>query len=679
MKKMLRFVPVQLTLYLVIGILLASHYSFQSKILGFVLLFFIVCLALVYFISNRINRINYLFSLVVFILMVLIGTASITYKDQVNKSTHYSNQLTELDSVHVSLMLIQKVLKPNTFYFKYEAEVLELNSKKVTGKIVLNIQRDSVRKELKVDDLLLVKNSFQAIPLPKNPFGFNYSKYLKNQQIYHQLTVYNSQFFKKVGKGKTIGGIAASFREIINISLLKYGFKDKELAVINALLLGQRQTVSKDLLADYSKAGAIHILAVSGLHIGIILLILSFLFKPIEYLKNGKIYVSILIIVLLWVYAVIAGLSPSVVRSVTMFSAVTVGMYANKPTNIFNTLFISMFFLLLIHPFYLFEIGFQLSYLAVFSIVWLQPKFATFWKPKFWVVNKFWQLFTVSLAAQIGVAPLSIFYFKQFPGLFFVSNLVIIPFLGLLLVLGFLVIALALAAILPKIIADVYQFVISLVNNFVSWVASHEGFILDDLSISFSILIVWYGAIVVLFKWFEKKIFYRLVLFLISIIIISSSLIFEKYTVETLNEFVVFHQNKKSVIGVRNGKRFIVHTQDTLLKNSSFIKDYSLARKLTKPKFKTSTPNFFKFNNNEILIVDSTAIFKFTSIKPTIILLKNSPRINLDRLIGFHNPKLIIADGSNYKSYLKRWKTTCLEKKTPFYETSKKGAFILSN
>ena len=128
------------------------------------------------------------------------------------------------------------------------------------------------------------------------------------------------------------------------------------MAVVNALLLGQRQTISKDLIESYSDAGAIHILAVSGLHIGIILLILMFLFKPLHYLKHGKVLASILIICLLWVYAIIAGLSPSVVRAVTMFTAIAIGMHLNKPSNIYNTLVISMFFLLLFNPYYLFEV-----------------------------------------------------------------------------------------------------------------------------------------------------------------------------------------------------------------------------------------------------------------------------------------------------------------------------------
>ncbi|MDV7187663.1 ComEC/Rec2 family competence protein [Lutibacter sp. TH_r2] len=675
---MLRFIPVQLTLYLIIGILFATYYSVEPEIIGVVSLFFVVCLALVYVVSTRLNRIGFVFSILVFIVVTLIGAASIIYKTQTNKTNHYTKQLTVLDSVNVSTLLIRKELKSNDFYFKYKAEIQELNSKKVTGKVLLNIQKDSINSNLKVDDLILVKNVFKTIPLPKNPFGFNYKKYLENQQIFHQITVYNNQHFKKVGKRKTIISIAAVFRENINNSLIKNGFKNEELAVINALLLGQRQTVSKDLLTDYSKAGAIHILAVSGLHIGIILLILSFILKPLELFKNGKIFISIAIIILLWMYAVVAGLSPSVVRAVTMFSALTIGIYANKPTNIYNTLFISMFFLLLIHPFYLFEVGFQLSYLAVFSIVWLQPKFASVWQPKIWIINKLWQLLTVSLAAQIGVAPLSIFYFNQFPGLFFVSNLVIIPFLGFLLVAGFLVIALALVDLLPKVIAEAYQFIIGLLNYFVGWVASHEEFILDSLSISFSILILWYVSFLLLFKWIEKKLFYRFTLFLTSLLLISTVLIFEKYNVETSSQFIVFHKNKESVIGLKNGNSFKIYSNDSIFNNRGFIRDYSLKNRFNKSEFIKSNVNYFNFNNEEILVVDSLLLFEFNSINPTIILLQNSPKINLERLINTYKPKLIVADGSNYKSSIFNWSKTCIKKKTPFYDTSQKGAFILN-
>lgn len=161
------------------------------------------------------------------------------------------------------------------------------------------------------------------------------------------------------------------------------------MAVIKALLLGQRQDISKGLLTDYQNAGAIHILAVSGLHVGILLLILTFILRPIDRFKNGKYIKAIGIIVFLWMFAFIAGLSASVVRAVTMFSFIAIGQSFQKKTLIEFSLITSMLFLLLVKPMFLFDVGFQLSYLAVFGIIWVQPKLDSLYVPKYYLDKKY--------------------------------------------------------------------------------------------------------------------------------------------------------------------------------------------------------------------------------------------------------------------------------------------------
>ena len=430
MIKFLKFVPVQLTIFLILGILIGSWVSFQPIHLIWIFCFLILLLILSYFRADKQFQHTIVFTLLVFSISFFIGVSSITYKSQLNSKLHYTNNSEFTTNNPISVFIkIQKVLKSTTYYNKYEAAVLQLNNQKVIGRVLVTVQRDSIENQLKVDDNLVVKTQFKNINVPLNPYSFNYKKYLQNQQIHHQIQLNWRQLKILPKNNKTIKGFASNFRNKIDEKLKNNGFKNDELAVINALLLGQRNSITSELLVSYAGAGAVHILAVSGLHIGIILLLLTFMFKPFHYFKNGKIVVTILIIIILWMYAIIAGLSASVVRAVSMFTAVTVGIHLIQRSNIYNTLVISMFFLLLFNPFYLFEVGFQLSYLAVFSIVWIQPKLYSLWNPKFWVLNKIWQLFTVSIAAQIGVLPLSLFYFHQFPGLFFLSNLVIIQFL----------------------------------------------------------------------------------------------------------------------------------------------------------------------------------------------------------------------------------------------------------
>lgn len=680
MIKFLKFIPVQLTFFLIVGILTGNYFSIQPMQLLVVFGTLILLFTAVYFYANKQFQTPLLFSVLVFLTSFFIGLGAITFKNQLNNKKHYSNQLQFSDSISAAALIsIESVLKSTTYYDKYEAEVTQLNGKKSIGKILVNIKKDSATSQLRVDDHLGVKMVFGPISEPLNPYGFNYKKYLQQQQIHHQIHGDNSQFLRLKKTNQTIKGIAANIREKITKALIQYGFKNDELAVVNALLLGQRQHLTSELQQSYIGAGAIHILAISGLHIGIILLILTAVFKPLHYFKHGKLIASIIIIIILWMYAIIAGLSASVVRAVAMFTAIAIAMQVNRPSSTYKTLVISMFFLLLFNPYYFFEVGFQLSYLAVFSIVWIQPKLYHLWKPKWWFLDKTWQLLTVSAAAQIGVLPLSLYYFHQFPGLFFVSNLVIIPVLGVVLTVGIIIMALSVLQIAPQFLVDVYIFVIHQMNKFISWVADQEYFIIQQISMSFLLMIAFYVLLFFALKWTEKKVFYRFALVLISIVILQTVFIFEKYRTQSTNEFIVFNESKASTVGKRNGNEIRFDTSaDSLKTAANFKMAYLVGAGLDEMLPSEKIKNLYSFNEETILIVDSLGIYRFHSVKPTIVVLRQSPKINLERLLKYLNPKLIIADGSNYKSYLKDWEQTCLKNKTPFHNTLEKGAFVLN-
>lgn len=679
MKLFFRFIPLQLTICIVLGILSGYYIYFEPIYVVWILLIGMVVFTTVYYLSNNKLKQNVYFKFLVFFITFFLGLASITLGKPENKKDYFGKQLNfSKNANEVATIKILKILKPNNYSYKYEAEVIQVNNKNTSGKLLLNVARQNNDSVYKVDQLLLIKSTFNEIKRPLNPYSFNYKKYLKNQQINYQTFVDEKHCFN-LGIGKrSLNGFASVFREKVNYSLKKYGFKANELAVINALLLGQRQTVSADLMTRYTNAGAIHILAVSGLHVGILLLILSLLFKPFHYFKNGKLIAVVCVVISLWLYAVIAGLSASVVRAVTMFTAVAIGIYTNRPSNIYNTLITSMFFLLLVRPSFLFDVGFQLSYTAVFAIVWIQPKLYGLVDSDSWLIDKTWQLFTVSLAAQIGVLPLSIYYFHQFPGLFFISNLVIIPFLGIILTFGVVVILLSLLSGLPQILADIYMFIIDKMNSFVGWVSNQEAFIIQNINFSIWLLIVSYVVIVVFFKWTEKTTFKRLIFLSSFVIIFQFVIIYEKYERQTSEEFIVFQKTKESIIGNRNGDNLALNSSNNKLAMlSSPVKNYVIGAGVKEVNMMNENQHLFIFNKSKIIVVDSLGIYNFREIDSCIVLLRDSPKINLERLLEIIKPTKIIADGSNYKSYVKLWKQTCLKNKTPFYSTLQNGAFML--
>jgi competence protein ComEC len=677
--KLLNFTIIKLTLCLSIGIVIANY--FTSIDLNRSLYLTIGCLVglmVCLFASYRSMQKSIWFGGVAFITTISLGILVYNFHDQQNFKNHYFKYISDENDSAVSITFkIREKLKPSTFYNKYIIDVIKVNDKRVSGKTLLNVQKDSTKPTFKVDDVIYTSTWFRPLNRSLNPNQFDYKNYLKKQYVYHQIFTENQLLFKSESRSHTLFGYAAQLRETINNKLKQHHFKPDELAIINALLLGQRQDISEEIYDNYRNAGAIHILAVSGLHVGIVLFLLNFVFRPVEYLKHGKIIKVLIILLILWSFAIIAGLSASVTRAVTMFSVVAIAMHWKRPTNVYNTLSISIFILLLFKPMFLFDVGFQLSYMAVLAIVSIQPLLYKLWKPKWKPIDFMWQIFTVTIAAQFGVVPISLFYFHQFPSLFFISNLVIIPFLGIILAYGIIVIFLALINMLPDLVASIYGFIISAMNTIVDWVANQEQFLFKDISITLLQVVGSYLLIITLARFFKNKSFVNLRLVLFSVLVLQAIFFWNRYH-NSFNEFIIFHKNRNTLIGEKDKHKLkLYHNNDReWISEDNMIKNYRIGNFLATLQ-EDSIKSVYQFHDKKLLVVDSSGIYNIKSFRPNYLLLRNSPKINLKRLIDSLKPEAIIADGSNYKSYVDRWKYTCIKQKLPFHSTSEKGAFII--
>lgn len=670
MNRLLNYLPLHFVVLGVLGICFQFFtqfwcFNFLETILQ------LGCLSLlILIVKNSVLR-----TVISFLFFFLIGVSSVSLNDHRKHDSFYEFHLKDNSTVTLQ---IHKVLKPGKYNQKYEAKIVRVDDKKTTGLVLLNIQKDTLSSLLNVASKLLLKPVFKELVPPLNPHQFNYKSYLFKRGIYHQIHTENKRFIILKPESMTLFGFSAKLRTQVQEALKIYNFKKSELAVINALLLGQRQAVSKELITDYQRAGAIHILAVSGLHVGILLLILSFLLKPIERMKYGTFLKTVCIVILLWTFAFIAGLSASVVRAVTMFTFLAIGLFFRRKYVIEFSFISSLFFLLLFNPMFLFEVGFQLSYLAVFGILWTQPKIYSIWKPTFKIIDFFWQLCTVSIAAQIGILPLSIYYFQQFPGLFLLSNLVIIPLLGSILIGGVLVIFLALLRVLPQFIADLYGSIISWMNAFVSWVSQQEQFLFKEISISLIAMLCWYILVFLGVSFGVAKSSKKRIYFLISILLVQSVYLIELNEKKRKKELIIFHKTNFSILGKRVGEQlFLQHNMDSMqLKNDYSIRAYRISEGISSLQ-KHAFKNYIQYAGKEILLIDSLGVYKISGTNNPIVVLQNSTKINLNRLIQTVQPSKIIADGSNYKREVLHWESTCLKNKIPFHYTGQKGAFIL--
>ena len=590
-----------------------------------------------------------------------------------NRAQHYLHQIKTNPEAPLVLKILEKQ-KDDLYNHKFIAEVEELKGLAAEGKIMLLIPKDSSEIQININDKILAYAAFEQLPKQKNPHGFEYDEYLRNKNIYRQISLRN-QFIILENKAINFQEIAESARTSIIEKLEEHAFKDDELAIIQALLLGDKKDISEEVHENYVDAGVIHILAVSGLHVGIILLILNYLLSPLNSFKYGRLLKIFLLIFLLWSFAFLAGLSASIIRAVTMFSFVAVGMQLKRKTNILNTVFASLLLLLFVNPLYLFDVGFQLSYSAVTAIVLFQPLIHNFWKPKHTVSKFLWSTFSVTLAAQAGVLPLSLFYFHQFPGLFFISNLVILPGLGLLIGLGILVIILAVLDVLPDFIARSFEVIIQLLNNFIEFVAHQEAFIFKSISFSLFQAIASFLLLFALFFFLKNTNVRQFKALLVATILLQAAFIYEKHEKVT-SELIIFHKSRNSLIGTKENADLKLYSDWKGASEANFIQAYQTEEGIHEVKSE-EIQNFLIFKNQRILIVDSLGLYDFSNLEIDYILLRNSPQINLDRLLQCWKSATIIADGSNYPSYVARWKRTCEKTKTPFHNTREKGAFLV--
>lgn len=663
------------TIYLILIFSLGIIFNFYFDVSPFTILA-VTATALLFFIwtyflaKKDFFQKNY-FGISTSILVFLTGVLSHTLHSDKNYQTHYS-RFPEKES-NLIVGTISERLKPNTYSEKYYLKITGLNNQKVFGKLLLNVSKKEIKKHLKAGDKLLISDNFQAISHSVNPYQFDYATYLEKQQVYHQLYLKKNNF-KIIGQEQNFDYYTEKYRNILLKSFELHQYPETVSNIINALLLGQRQDMEAITTQQYTNVGVIHILAISGLHIAILFSLLTILLKPLQKLPKGKLLQFLLSLLFLWAFAILSGLSASVVRSVVMFSFMSWGLYLNKSANIYNTMAVSMLVILLFKPNFLFDVGFQLSYAAVFSIVWLQPVFKIQKKSKYKIINYLNELLLISLIAQIGVLPISLYYFNQFPMLFLLANIVVIPLSSFVLLYGILILALnfiwpAASLIMGKLLS----LSIELMNDYIGWIASYESFTLKNISFSFGLLIVSYLLLICIIRFLYQKNGSRFIMVLGSCLAFQIVLLFTFWQLNNKQEFLILNNRKTSLLVEKKAKTLIVYSNDSLLLSNQNLIAYRRGNFNPKTIVQPLENTMF-YNGKSILILDSIGIYG-TKMKPDIIVISQSPKINLNRLIAEIKPKQIIADGTNYKTFIKRWKTTCEKEKIPFHATAEKGFY----
>ena len=352
-------------------------------------------------------------------------------------------------------------------------------------------------KEIDIDagQTIMLKGHLQSLPISGNPDGFEYGRYLFRQGIAGQMFVSSdSMVVMDTGRRLTLQAFSAWLR---NWSISKFresGIHGSSLDLLNALVLGERSGVDRELNDKFIRSGAIHLLAVSGLHVGIVYLFINYLFS--FFFKSNNFVRLVLTIFLLFFYAFITGFSPSVTRAVLMFSLIQIGNIYLRHINVFNILALSAFIILLYNPLYLFHAGFWLSHLAVGGIVAFYPVIYGLVSFKFMVWRGVWSIISVSLAAQISTFPFSLWLFGAFPSYFLLTNLLLLPIMAPVLILAFFILATSSLPLVNKVLGAPLYELLGYIEGSVRWIESLPGAYLMNVWVSLLLMVLIYLGIV---------------------------------------------------------------------------------------------------------------------------------------------------------------------------------------
>ncbi len=287
--------------------------------------------------------------------------------DQLLSKKHYAKlEPTEINTIEIEL---QQRLRESKNAYRFYAEITTINGKSSEGRILFQLQKDSLLAPLFLGDKLQVRDHLSPIQSPTTPKGFNYRDYLHSLSIYHQLRTTSSKVQFLGHSKKPLIKIKNHLLKKLNQSALKHSTKE----ILKTMLLGERSSLNANTMDQYAKAGVEHLFVISGLHIGLLMLLFQWLLRPLVYLPHGRLIRLIGVLALLWCYAFFVGASASVLRSVTLFSAYHIGMQSQRKTPTAYLVLLSMAILLFFQPRFILQLGFQMSYLAVFGILFLHP------------------------------------------------------------------------------------------------------------------------------------------------------------------------------------------------------------------------------------------------------------------------------------------------------------------
>lgn len=682
----------------ILGIIYKINYPFPFKYLSIALL---ALITVTFFYGYYYNKktdyhkrwvMGFLVSVSLFLAGVMVTFVQTQNDNKFSEANIFIGRLIEpAKETEKSIKIILEMAEYQTDYVWHPS----------TANVILYAKKDSLSKLLEYGDLITFNTNFKTIKNSGNPDEFDYKKYLANKNIHFQ-SYLNTDNWKLIAtdQGNMVYATAYKLRKKLLKIYKSKNISGDEFAILAALTLGVKDYLSPEIMKTYSTSGAMHILAVSGLHVGIIYLILnSFLFFMRKN-KLLKIIKATILIIFIWFFALITGLSPSVTRASIMLSFIVIGNASGRHPSVFNSIAVSAFLILLFKPLAILHVGFQLSYFAVLAIVYFQPMLYRLLNPNNIILDKIWALTAVSIAAQIGTFPISIYYFHKFPSYFFITNLIAIPAAYIIIVFAIGLLIFNFLPFISDIFAYILKYTIVVLNfsttrienlplssiNYISY-SGIETLIMCLVIIIFAVFI---------FNQNKKWLIYTFVLLLIFAISNSVRKInsFEK------SMFVVFNSKSTPVIGFKQSNNFIIITDSTFSqnkKNANYLLDNLLTNKFIKKtsilrsdiiethneNHKTESlffqDHYIKYKNLKIVLLNDerfNGMESSSKLKTDIVILSKGFSSNIDQLSKLFEFETLVLDATIPYWQEKAILRDCAALNINAYNVKELGAYI---
>lgn len=675
---------VRITMFLIAGILSAIYLpTLLSISVAMIVLGLLVVAYFILFFFTKTRLLKLVGGIVGLIAVFLVGFIHLKQSTQSVQPDH----LLRFQNIVAYQAVVRSAPESKAKLWKLEVEVLSVKTdqwQKASGKVLLYISRDTTQQvPWLYGDQLLINGSPRELNAPANPGEFDFKRFLSFKNIYHQQFVKADKirFLQDAGiKGFIY--YSHQVRYWATQVIHSYIKGDREQAVAEALILGVTDGIDTDLQDAYAASGAMHVLAVSGLHVGIIYVIILFLLRPLNSYSWSRWVVAAISILLLWAFAFITGLSPSVLRAVTMFSFVALARPLGWRTNIYNTLAASAFVLLIYNPYLIMSVGFQLSYLAVLGIVYLQRPIYNLWEIENRAGNWVWQITCISIAAQIATFPLGMLYFHQFPVYFLVSNLFVIPLSTFVLVGGILLLLASPIKIIAVGIGYAVQGLIVSLNSLVMEVETWPFSLIQNIPVTtLQSWLIMGILILIAFTFQYRSIKPLLAGLVVSILYIVTQFTFTKQTEQ--DQFVVYSVSKHSAFEFMSGGVSYFQADSTLLNDAERTRFHIRPNRLQQGIEYVYTDIPFTREAEP-----GIELYAWKGIEIAHVKINQVPTTKVDFLIisqnAIRNPesvsqggfKKIILDGSNSNAYVARWQQWAIEHNLSVHAVSKEGAFI---